>query len=104
MSGERLGPVEAMVLDMETGNINYIVLSLEDYRQGKLIFTGAKKLVPIPWQFFSVTSGGHALTLNIGDEDVVYLAPSFKTLPDTDTEGWDVTVQTYWAGREPAAN
>ena len=103
-AGEWLGSVETVVLDTETGHVNYIILSLEDYRQGKLALTGVKKLVPIPWEFFSVARNGWALTLNIRDDDLLYSAPSFKTLPHTDPEGWDAEVQTFWVGREPAAN
>jgi sporulation protein YlmC with PRC-barrel domain len=104
LTGARLGPVAAVVLDIETGNIKYIIVSLADYRQGKLIFTGVKRLVPVPWEFLSATSQRQELVLNLQNEDVVYLAPSFMTMPDTDAEGWDAAVQTFWAGQEPAIN
>lgn len=83
-SGEDLGELKELMLDVNSGTISYAVLSF-----GGFLGLG-DKLFAIPWQAFSVDTEKHALVLNV-DKETLENAPGFdkdhwpETTEDDDT-------------------
>jgi hypothetical protein len=57
--GEPLGTVDRLIFDVHEGKIAYVVVALE---------TG--RLIPLPWNAFTVSREGHAITLKAAEEQL----------------------------------
>jgi sporulation protein YlmC with PRC-barrel domain len=88
--GDDIGQVEDVVVDPDTGEIRYLVIS-----------TNLEELdgnwVAVPSQAFSVNADDDVLVLNVS-QDVLVSAPNFgeDEFPDTSVEGWDADLETFW--------
>lgn len=82
--GENLGHVKDLMIDTETGTVNYAVLSF-----GGFLGLGDKYFA-IPFEAFSVNTTTHSFVLNV-TKDRLENAPGF------DKDNWPETSNTkYW--------
>jgi len=96
MSGEDLGKLEEIMLDMDGGRVAYAVLSF-----GGVLGMG-NKLFAVPWDALTVDTENKELVLNI-DRETLENAPGFDkdNWPGTETGSqWLVDVYDYY-GYEP---
>ncbi len=96
MSGEDLGKLEEIMIDMEEGRVAYAVLSF-----GGVLGMG-NKLFAVPWDALSVDTEQHKVVLNV-DRSTLENAPGFDKDNWPGTEGgnqWLVDVYDYY-GYEP---
>lgn len=93
--GEDLGNLEEIMLDLDSGQVAYAVLSF-----GGFLGMG-DKLFAIPWQALSVDLDNHELILAISKEKLEN-APGFDkdNWPATDNREWVSEVYTYY-GYDP---
>jgi len=89
--GENLGKITDMYIDVETGQIAYLVLSFD----GFLGFGG--KLFPISWGALSVAPDGRSLVLHV-PRQVLEDAPGFDedALPQVRDPGWLAALYRYY--------
>lgn len=71
--GEEIGVVKDVVIDRNSGCMDYTVLSASE---GGARAAGAGKLVAVPWAVYSPTSDVNALTVTV-DRERIYNAPVF---------------------------
>lgn len=72
---ENLGDIKDLMIDVDTGNVAYAVLSF-----GGWLGMG-DKLFAIPWSAFTVDTANHCLILNVPKE-------RFKDAPGFDKDNW----------------
>lgn len=82
--GEDLGKIEEFMLDLDTGRINYAVLSF-----GGFLGLG-DKLFAIPWEALTINTDDHTFILNVEKEQL-------KNAPGFDKDNWPDQAQ-YEAG------
>jgi sporulation protein YlmC with PRC-barrel domain len=70
-SGEHLGKIEDLMIDMESTRVAYVVLSFGGYLMGI-----GDKLFAIPMEAFKFSQDGHDCTLNV-DKTVLEKAEGF---------------------------
>lgn len=94
--GTEIGPVDGVILNVETGKTEYIVVFIKDiYNFGKGALHGPQDhYLPIPWAHLKLT-GAKQLVLD-ADADFVESAPVFNEPPDTSMATWDRAVVGYW--------
>ena len=94
--GTEIGPVDGVVLNVETGKTEYVVVFLKDiYNFGRGAAHGPQNhYLPIPWSHLKVTATKQLLI----DMDGAFVddAPVFNEPPDTSIVGWDSAVEGYW--------
>lgn len=75
--GETLGIIQDLVLDLESGNVSYIVLAMDQPDQ-------SQKLIAVPARSILTQQAGDQLVMNT-DKQQLLSAPGFdlKTLPNT---------------------
>ncbi len=69
-SGEQLGNIKELMIDLEDGQIAYAVLSF-----GGFLGLG-DKLFAIPWEALTINPEDHTITLDV-DKEVLKDAPGF---------------------------
>src|SRR3569833_3134225 len=82
-TGEDLGEIEAIMLDVPRGRVAFAVLSF-----GGFLGVG-DKLFAIPWQALEVDEMNHEFLLNV-DKDTLKRAPGF------DKDNWPDMADTSW--------
>src|SRR4030095_10226007 len=90
-AGEDLGKIEDVVIDPQTGNIQYVILSF-----GGVLGIN-KKLFPIPWSSFSASRTRDYVLLDI-PKDTLRRAPGFErgAWPDMADPGWQRRIDDYY--------
>lgn len=81
--GEKLGMVEDLMLDLESGRVAYVVLSYGTLANLK------DKLFAVPWKAFRLDTHNHRFILDV-DETVLKNAEGF------DQDNWPNTVDRDW--------
>ena len=91
-AGEELGKVDDFVVDLESGRIAYVIVSL-----GGFLGIG-DKLVPVPWEFFSFRTEDHELFVDV-EKQMLLDAPSFERSkwPDLGDEAWVGRIHGHFA-------
>jgi sporulation protein YlmC with PRC-barrel domain len=91
--GENLGEIQDLVLDLPTGRISYVVLSV-----GGFLGVG-EKYIAIPPSVFATAPGGDSLLLN-ADKSRIQGAPGFvkTSWPDVNNPGW--AGLSYWTAND----
>lgn len=84
--GEDLGEIEEIMLDVETGQVSYAVLSL-----GGFLGMG-EKLFAIPWQALAVDEANERMVLDVS-KDRLENAPGF------DKDDWPEFADRSWGQR-----
>jgi sporulation protein YlmC with PRC-barrel domain len=95
--GMAIGSVDGVVIDVESGEIEYVVVLIEDiYNFGKGATHGPQDhYLALPWSRLTMDAATRQVTVNV-KASVVEEAPLFIEVPDTSTEGWDSEVVRYW--------
>jgi sporulation protein YlmC with PRC-barrel domain len=98
-SGEDLGKIESIMIDIPTGRVAYAVLSY-----GGFLGMG-NKLFAVPWDAFNVDEQNHEFILDIA-KDRLEDAPGFDKdhWPDMADPDWAGPVHDYYSGRDTAAS
>jgi sporulation protein YlmC with PRC-barrel domain len=94
-SGEDLGKVEEIMIDVPTGRIAYAVLSF-----GGFLGMG-NKLFAIPWDALTLDEDNHEFILNV-DKQTLENAPGFDkdNWPDMADQSWGSEIYSYY-GKTP---
>ncbi len=92
-SGEQLGNIKELMIDLDDGQIAYAVLSF-----GGFLGLG-DKLFAIPWEALTINSEDHTITLDV-DKEVLKDAPGFDKdhWPDNAQyeAGWLLDIYEYY--------
>lgn len=93
--GDRLGEIEAIMIDVPTGRIAYAVLS-----HGGIMGIG-DKLFAIPWEAFTLDAERRCLVLDI-EEERLRRAPGFDKAhwPSMADPTWTAEMHDYYRGAE----
>jgi sporulation protein YlmC with PRC-barrel domain len=93
--GERLGEIEAIMLDVPTGRIVYAVLA-----HGGIMGIG-DKLFAIPWEAFTLDAERRCLVLDV-DEERLRRAPGFDKAhwPSMADPTWSAEIHDYYRGAD----
>jgi len=95
LDGDKLGHLEEIVIDLQSGRVDYAVLS-----SGGFLGLG-DKLFAIPWDLITVDSENEEIVLDISKE-TLQNAPGFDkdNWPDVHDRDWVDDVYRYY-GSEP---
>lgn len=95
LDGDNLGHIEELVIDIDSGRVNYAVLS-----SGGFLGVG-DKLFAIPWDLLTVDTDNKEVVLDLSKE-TLESAPGFDkdSWPDIHDRSWVGDVYRYY-GREP---
>jgi sporulation protein YlmC with PRC-barrel domain len=90
-SGENLGDIKEIMLDMQSGQVAYAVLSF-----GGVLGLG-EKLFAVPWQALKLDTANHCFRLNVS-KDQLKNAPGFDpdAWPDMEDVQWQNQVRTFY--------
>jgi sporulation protein YlmC with PRC-barrel domain len=93
-SGEKLGSVKEIMLDLDSGRIAYVVMS-----SGGFLGIG-DKLFALPWEAVEVDGDAHAIVFDITRERLEQ-APGFDkdNWPDFADSGWGASVHEFYGTR-----
>jgi len=83
LGNEKLGTIKEFVIEMDTGRINYAVLS-----SGGFLGMG-DRLFAVPWQALELDAENHRFRLDI-DKELLKDAPGF------DKDNWPSMADTTW--------
>jgi sporulation protein YlmC with PRC-barrel domain len=88
---EHLGTIKEIMLDMESGQIAYVVMA-----SGGILGIGSK-LLAIPWEALTLDPTQRRMTLDI-DKERIDAAPGFDRdhWPDMASQVWISEVHTYY--------
>ena len=91
-SGEKLGSIKDIMIDITTGKIEYLVIEC-----GGFLGMG-EKFFAIPFRLLGINTEEHAFTLN-QDKETLEKAPGFDKdhWPNTNSHEYD-TSNVYWGG------
>lgn len=91
VAGEGLGKVDDLVLDLHSGRITYVVISLGGF------FGIGDKLYAVPWELFSVRPGEPELVVDV-ERALLENAPGFNRTrwPDMSQEAWIQAIQLHY--------
>ncbi|MDO8034687.1 PRC-barrel domain-containing protein [Janthinobacterium sp. SUN128] len=90
-SGEELGDIKEIMLDMRTGQIAYAVLSF-----GGMLGMG-DKLFAVPWERLTLDTVNKRFLLNV-DKDLLKEAPGFdkNNWPDMGSDAWNQQMEAFY--------
>lgn len=96
-TGKWLGEVTGVLLEPETGDVGYIVLSYrEPWVEGlALMVTNPQRFIPVPWALFSPGPEEGTLCLD-ADEMTLIPAPSLEKSPDSLNVEQAQAIDAYW--------
>ena len=97
LKDEKLGTIEDIMLDVQTGKIRYAVLS-----SGGFLGMG-DRLFAVPWSAFKLDTEHKRFILNV-DVDRLKAAPGFDkdSWPNMADAAWTSNIESYYA-RHPSA-
>ena len=97
LEGKWLGEVAGVLLDPETGVIDYLVLSYREPRVYGRAFmvTKPQRFIPIPWAQFAPVAGKDILGLD-ADEMSLIPAPYLEKVPDSLGAAQASAIDRYW--------
>ena len=89
--GEDLGDIKEIMLDTNTGNVRYAVLSFGG------VFGVGSKLFAVPWSALKLDTENKRFILNV-DKERLNNAPGFDKdhWPDMADESWENTIHSYY--------
>lgn len=93
---ERVGTVAEVVVDVEAGDVEYLIARVEQNRAfASRSGTGGTTYMVIPWQNVLRQHQDNGFTL-IVEQTKVQNAPRLTTIPDTTQAGWDTGLGEAW--------
>ena len=89
--GEDLGDITEIMLDTNTGNVSYVVLTF-----GGVLGVGSK-LFAVPWSALKIDIENKRFILNV-DKELLNGAPGFDkdNWPEVPDEFWRQTIHSYY--------
>jgi len=95
-AGETLGKIEDVIVDTETGDVQYAVISFGG------VLGMADKLIPIPWRSLNTATAPDYVLLNV-DKESLQRAPGFQrgAWPDVADPAWRRRVDEYYGVYRP---
>lgn len=93
-AAERAGEVASVVVDLESGEISYLVVRRPTIPHSYADNVSAH-LIPVPWRIVELDEQAHVLRLSVSRE-LLRAAPRFAALPNTRVDNWDQAVRAYW--------
>src|SRR5215472_6327708 len=89
-AGEDLGAVRDLVLDLKTGSLRYVIVSMGGFLRKDEMFA-------VPWELFSVHQRDHKFVLDISKQ-FLKEAPRFQEVkwPDLNSAAWASEVHEYF--------
>lgn len=89
--GENLGKIEELLINKESGQVEWIVLSF-----GGFLGMG-DKWFPMPWRMFSYNTNREKFVINV-DKEKLKNSPGFdkNNWPDMKVSGWDSSFSRYY--------
>jgi sporulation protein YlmC with PRC-barrel domain len=95
--GEKIGDIKEFMLDMQSGQVAYAVLSF-----GGFLGMG-EKLFAVPWKALSLDTKNHRFTMNVSRERLDK-APGFdkNRWPDMSDPRWSSSIHEYY-GTSPSS-
>jgi len=90
-SGDKLGSIKELMLDIESGKVCYAVLSF-----GGFLSLG-EKLFAVPWSALTVDTENKRFVMDT-DEERLKKAPGFDTnnWPNMADSAWEKSIDTYY--------
>jgi sporulation protein YlmC with PRC-barrel domain len=93
---ERVGTVAEVVVDVERGDVEYIIVRVEQTRAfASRSDTRNGTYIVIPWLSVLPQHQANGFTLTV-EQRKVQNAPRLSTLPDTTQAGWDTGLGEAW--------
>ncbi len=91
MQNEHLGTVKEIMIDMQSGQIAYVVMA-----SGGVLTIG-EKLFAVPWEALALDPANHQLRMNI-DKERIEAAPGFDKdhWPDMANSAWATELHNYY--------
>jgi sporulation protein YlmC with PRC-barrel domain len=89
--GERIGDLEELMIDLDTGRVSYAVVSF-----GGLLGIGDKYFA-MPWRMLHVDTDEHQIVLDVSKE-ALEDAPGFDKGDWPESPQWWATVDSHWEG------
>lgn len=91
-AGEDLGKVDDLVVDVATGRLAYVIVSM-----GGFLGIG-DKLFAVPWELFTVRAADHEFLLDV-EKQMLRDAPSFERSkwPNMSDDAWAAQVRSHFA-------
>ena len=86
--GQDLGKVEAIMLELETGRVAYVVLSF-----GRVHWMPNNKLFAVPWEVLTISFHDKKFILNVSEE-------TLKSAPGFDRDKWPDVADFGWLAKE----
>jgi sporulation protein YlmC with PRC-barrel domain len=86
--GQDLGKVEAIMLDLGSGRVAYVVLSF-----GRVNWMPNNKLFAVPWSVLSISFHDKKFILNVSEE-------TLKSAPGFDRDKWPDVPDFGWLSKE----
>jgi sporulation protein YlmC with PRC-barrel domain len=88
VKGEDLGKVEEIMIDLERGQVAYVVLSF-----GRANWMPNNKLFAVPWEVLSISYHDKKFILNVSEE-------TLKSAPGFDRDKWPDVADFGWLAKE----
>jgi sporulation protein YlmC with PRC-barrel domain len=88
VKGEDLGKVEEIMLDLERGQVAYVVLSF-----GRANWMPNNKLFAVPWGVLTISFHDKKFILNVSEE-------TLKSAPGFDRDRWPEVADFGWLAKE----
>lgn len=105
LTGKWLGEVAGVLLDPETGEVDYLVLSYREpgvYGRAVMV-TDPRRFVPIPWALFTRGDREDILRLD-ADEMTLIPAPYLEKIPDALNPSQVCGIDQYWQSMDGGGN
>jgi sporulation protein YlmC with PRC-barrel domain len=95
--GKVIGPVDGVVIGIETGTTQYVVVFIKDiYNFGKgAVHEPQDQYLVIPWSYLTLDTANKQLAARV-DAEFAGNAPMLNDPPDTSIAGWDTAIELYW--------
>jgi sporulation protein YlmC with PRC-barrel domain len=88
LRGEDLGKVEAIMLELKTGHVAYVVVSF-----GRVNWMPNNKLFAVPWEVLSISFHDKKFILNVSKE-------ALQSAPGFDRDKWPDVADFGWLAKE----
>lgn len=102
-SDERIGKVASVVVNIETGAVDYLILARDHATLPSHSIpydaSASGGYIAIPWAAIQHERTDGTLILHVSTNRLDH-APRFTQLPNTNVAGWDAEVRAYWNEKE----
>ncbi len=97
-ANNRLGEVEEILHDSQSGQILYVIVALErsafDYSKAAFVAAYSPRTA-VPWEFFSLVKEQETLRLQV-EPSILDEAPQLIHKPEQLLGDWEESIKAYW--------